>query len=272
MPLTIAASARQTASPPSAASWTSEQSGAVRQRNAIRRASAGEIERRGPARELAVERLVLGAVERQRGLAGEEDRVALAPRAGDGADVRDEPDAADHRRRVDRPSVRLVVERDVAGDDRDAERLAGLRDALDRLGQLPRRSRGFSGLPKLRQSVTASGSPPAQATLRAASSTASAPPVRGSSRPIRPVPSSETARPRVPSEPQHGGVEPGAADGARADEVVVAVVDPGAAAEVRRARAARASASPSGGPATGGAGGCGSRGRAAAPGSAAPPP
>ena len=52
-------------------------------------------------------------------------------------DVADEPDAADDRRRRDRAAVGLVVERDVAGDDRDAELLGGLGDALDRLRELP---------------------------------------------------------------------------------------------------------------------------------------
>src|SRR5919197_481904 len=56
---------------------------------------------------------------------------------------------------------------------------------------------GFSGLPKLRQSVSASGSPPAHATLRAASSTAVMPAARGSSRAAGPGPSSETASPRM---------------------------------------------------------------------------
>ena len=42
---------------------------------------------------------------------------------------------------------------------------------------------GFSGLPKLRQSVSASGSPPAHATLRAAPSTASTPARNGSRSP-----------------------------------------------------------------------------------------
>ena len=49
----------------------------------------------------------------------------------------DEPDAADHRRGVDRAAVRVVVERDVARDDGDPERLARGGHALDRLGQLP---------------------------------------------------------------------------------------------------------------------------------------
>ena len=55
---------------------------------------------------------------------------------------------------------------------------------------------GFSGLPKLRQSVRPIGSPPAQATLRAAPKTASAP-ARNGSRSPGGGPWSETARPRV---------------------------------------------------------------------------
>ena len=52
---------------------------------------------------------------------------------------------------------------------------------------------------------------------------------------MRPVPSSETARPRNEGQQsQDGGVEAGALDGARADELVVARVDPRAAADVGR--------------------------------------
>ena len=95
---------------------------------------------------------------------------------------------------------------------------------------------GFSGLPKLRQSVKPSGSPPAQATLRAASRIASAPPVNGSSEPTRPVPSSVSGEPAVGRpQPQHGGVEPRPAHGARLDELVVAPVHERARAERVRA-------------------------------------
>ena len=38
---------------------------------------------------------------------------------------------------MDRAAVGVVVERDVPGDDREAERLARLRHPLDRLGELP---------------------------------------------------------------------------------------------------------------------------------------
>ena len=47
-------------------------------------------------------------------------------------------DQADDRRRVDRARVGLVVERDVAADDRHAERLAGVGEALDGPVELPR--------------------------------------------------------------------------------------------------------------------------------------
>ena len=117
------------------------------------------------------------------GSRGDEDDVAAPPRARNEAHVGDEPDAADDRRRRDRASVGVVVERDVAGNDRDAERLRRLRRCPRSPARAPSRSSGFSGLPKLRQSVSASGSPPAQATLRAAPSTASTPARNGSRSP-----------------------------------------------------------------------------------------
>ncbi len=94
---------------------------------------------------------------------------------------------------------------------------------------------GFSGLPKLRQSVKPSGSPPTHATLRAASRTASWPPTRGSSEPMRACPSSVRARPRRRRpQTEDGRVEPRPADGARLDELVVAARDEGPRAELRR--------------------------------------
>ena len=96
-----------------------------------------EVERRRPA-ERPPARLRLRAGERERrARAGEQDRVALAPAARHASHVRDEADAADDGRRRDRPAVRVVVERDVPGDDRHAERLARERHALDRLRELP---------------------------------------------------------------------------------------------------------------------------------------
>ena len=67
---------------------------------------------------------------------------------------------------------------------------------------------GFSGLPKLRQSVSASGSPPAHATFIAASSTALKPASRGSRQPSG-GPSSDTAIPRIPSMRSTAASSPG---------------------------------------------------------------
>ena len=105
-------------------------------------------------REPAVADVVAEAEER-RGLPEEADQRASAARLASGALARSttspasqrpgtrrtsgtSADAADDRRRRDRPAVGLVVERHVAGDDRDAERLRGLRDPLDRLRELVR--------------------------------------------------------------------------------------------------------------------------------------
>ena len=63
---------------------------------------------------------------------------------------------ADDRRRVDRRSTGLVVEADVAAGDRDAEGLAGVRQAATASANCHMTS-GSSGEPKLRQLVTASG-------------------------------------------------------------------------------------------------------------------
>ena len=52
-------------------------------------------------------------------------------------DPPEQPDDGDDRGRVDVAPPGLVVERDVAADDRDGERLAGLRHAVDRLRELP---------------------------------------------------------------------------------------------------------------------------------------
>ena len=65
---------------------------------------------------------------------GQPDAVAGPPAARDLAHVGHEPDAADHRRRRNRAAVGLVVERDVARDDRNPERLR-------RLGDRPRSPR-----------------------------------------------------------------------------------------------------------------------------------
>ncbi len=69
--------------------------------------------------------------------AGEQHGVSLAPGARHAADIGDEAHAADDGGRMDRAAVGVVVERDVARHDRDAERLGSLRHPLDRLGELP---------------------------------------------------------------------------------------------------------------------------------------
>jgi len=82
------------------------------------RGLGGKVEPRGAPGHLAVAGLVLGAGQRDRGCAREDDHVARVPGPGHRPDILDEADAPDDRGRVDRPAVGLVVERDVAGDDR----------------------------------------------------------------------------------------------------------------------------------------------------------
>src|SRR4029079_11293977 len=71
------------------------------------------------------------------GCGGDEDDVAGLPRSRKEANVGNEPDAANARRGWERPSVGVVVQRDVARDDGDAEGIGRRSDALDCLLQLP---------------------------------------------------------------------------------------------------------------------------------------
>ena len=96
------------------------------------------------------------------------------------ADVVHNAHHADDRRGVDVLAVGLVVEADIATHHWGIKRSARLGDPGDALDELVEDVRGFSGLPKFRQSVTASGRAPAQVRLRAASATACMPPARGS--------------------------------------------------------------------------------------------
>ena len=93
-----------------------------------RRSIAGS----GPATALAAQLGQLGAGRRGREPPDQRDRVALVREAEPSGPrrIRQAPDHADHRRREDRAGRRLVVQRDVAADDRHAERLAGLGQAL----------------------------------------------------------------------------------------------------------------------------------------------
>ena len=71
-------------------------------------------------------------------LADQQDRLALGlerERHRFGEFV-EQTDAADGRRRQDRPAVGLVVERDIAGHDREIERAAGFADAADAADEL----------------------------------------------------------------------------------------------------------------------------------------
>ena len=156
-------------------------------------------------------------------------------RAGDPPHVRNEPDAADDGGRMDRAAVGVVVERDVARDDRQAERLAGLRHPLDRLGELP----ADLGLLRVAE-VEAVGEPE-----RLAAGTGDVPrgleDRRGAARerveradPAGAVEREGEAAVRRP-QPQHGGVEAGPANGARLDELVVAARHERARAERVRA-------------------------------------
>ena len=140
--------------------------------------------------------LVLRAVEsRARGRRRAGSRRPRATR-GHAAHVLHEADAADDGRWVDGAAVGLVVERDVPGDDRHAERLAGERHPLDRLAPAPSAISGFSGLPKLRQSVTPIGPPPGAGDVARCFEHGERTAGPRVERAIRPCPSSESASPR----------------------------------------------------------------------------
>ena len=93
------------------------------------------------------------AGERALGRSREEHDVAALPPGRHPPNVGHEADATHDRRRRDRGAVGVVVERDIARDDGDPERLRGERDPFDCLRELLHAIAGFSGLPKLRQSV-----------------------------------------------------------------------------------------------------------------------
>ena len=161
--------------------------------------------------------------------------VSLAPHGGHRPHIFEQSDAADDRSRVDRAPVGLVVERDVARDDRNAQRLASLRHSLDRLGELPR------DLALLRVAEVETVRQPDRLGAGAGDVARR---LEHGERAARPRPEATHAALAVERDgesavagpkPQHGGVQPRPAHGARADEVVVAAVDPLPAADVRRA-------------------------------------
>src|SRR5690606_19284404 len=87
----------------------------------------------------AAELLAGLAEQRERGAVGGERHVRAA------ADVVVDAEDAHDGGRVDRRVARLVVEADVAAGDRDAEVVAGVRQALDRAGELPHDARVLRG-------------------------------------------------------------------------------------------------------------------------------
>ena len=80
-------------------------------------------------------------------IADERDAVALGAEAEPPgtAHVRQLADEPDHRRRVDRPVGTLVVERDVAADDRDLERAAGVAERREPTPSAARRCAASRG-------------------------------------------------------------------------------------------------------------------------------
>jgi hypothetical protein len=136
---------------------------------------------------------------------------------------------------VNRPAVRLVVERDIAGDDRHAQRLAGERHPLYCLGQLPR-DLGLLGIAEVEAIGEADGlAAGARDVARSLEHREGASGARLETR----LPALAVERNREPAvagaQPQHGRVEAGPTHCPRADEMVVAPVDRRAAADVRRA-------------------------------------
>ena len=95
-------------------------------------------------------------------------------------EIVEKADAADRRGRQDRAAVGLVVERDIAGNDREIERAAGFADAADAADQLahdlgPLRIAEIEIVGHAR-----AGSAPTAVRLRQASATACLPPSNGS--------------------------------------------------------------------------------------------
>ena len=235
IPEKSAASARQTASPPSDASWTSEQQGrGAREeagsappppRDRARRAARPTSPKRawysepssesGPPPASRIE----SPSRQPRGTSRTSSTSPTAPTTGVGW--------------IARPLVSLYSDTLPETIGSPSASHAAAMPSIASASSQP--ISAFSGFPKLRQSVKPSGSAPVQARLRAASRTASAPPVNGSSDAIRPWPSRVTRKPAERRlQPEHGRVQARAADRAAADELVVAAVDELAAAQARR--------------------------------------
>ena len=209
------------------ASWASESSGAARQRNCDQQRLGGEVEVRGAAADL-----------RRRG-PGTRSRRATAParrRRGRASPSRQRPGTVRTSGTsptqpttgagvIARPSVSLYSETfpETTGD---AERLGGQRHPLDRLDELPRdlallRVAEVEAVGQPERLAAGAGDVPRRLEHgeRAAGARCEA------GDPARPVErDGEPAERRA--QPQHRRVEAGTPHGARADELVVALVDP----------------------------------------------
>ena len=191
-------------------------------------------------RAAVLERLPLAAVVCRRGSTEQEQRragIARVRRHGEPGAL-EHSHRADDGRRVDRRAGVLVVERDVARDDRRLEGPAGLGHARDRLAQRVRRRRAL-GVAEV-QAVRDRGRLGAAAGdvehgLRDGLATAPAR-VEPHARAVTVEGDGNGALRR--RETYDRGVPAGSHDGARADELVVLGVDPGLRADVRAGRAA----------------------------------
>ena len=107
----------------------------------LRRLLPREVERRRKAgrlpvhhfEELAAPEVACAFAADQRHLVAGRDEAAARVKSA----IVHQPDHADHRRRQDALAFGLVVKRDVAGDDRRAQRVAGVGDAEAGLFELP---------------------------------------------------------------------------------------------------------------------------------------
>ena len=154
--------------------------------------------------------------------------------------VGDEADAADRRRRQDAGAHGLVVERDIAGDDREIERPRRFADALEAADELAHRVR-LLGIAEIeivgqRQRLGADGDEIAPglgdrllAALDRVGLAIALVDVGRQREPLGPV-----------AEPDHRRVAAGALHGVAEDQRVVLLVDPALRAEVRASRAVSA--------------------------------
>ena len=218
--------------PPSETSWTSEQLGAARRRNSISAASASRSRRAGLP-PTSPKRAWYSEPASATGEAPASRTTSPSRQApGTRRTSSSSPTQPTTGRRVDRAPVGLVVERDVARDDRDPQRLARFRHPLDRLDELPRdrallRVAEVEAVGQADRLGAGAGDVPRRLEHRqpAAGARVETPHPAGA---VERDGETAVTRPQ----PQHGGVEPGPPDGARADEVVVAPVDVCAAADV----------------------------------------